>query len=261
MIQYLFLNKAAIPLPIGTFSAFPSAPADTGFYPLLRSKKVDEKSGDRNHAQHTEGFGPSRGIVAEELHQGQCDQIDQQRSAGSQYVTENTEDRTLVGILSHQRVQGGVRDIDGCVDNGGSQIVGNEYIYQFGGVSHSGRNGEQQDTGERERNAHPQQPGPRFAEPGFGPVYDNAHDDVADAIEYTGNQHDRADSQCADSRIVRVVEHEEGGHGSVDDVAAKVAAAIGEALNEFPGSQRFFLVHISPNFLSSYFLRNTFLLK
>lgn len=87
------------------------------------------------------------------------------------------------------------------------QVVCNKHVYQLSGITHSGGDGEQQNAGDGKGDAHPKQPGSRLSEPGLGPVHDDSHDDVADAVKHAGYQHDRTYRQGADARVVRVVKH------------------------------------------------------
>ena len=83
-----------------------------------------------------------------------------------------------------------IRNIQGGIENRGHQIVADKNPNQLGVEGEACGHGKQQDGGNAQGRAHGQQVRTDLAEPGFGPVDDKAHHDIAQSIQDLGDGYD-----------------------------------------------------------------------
>ena len=100
--------------------------------------------------------------------------------------------------------------------------------------------------GEKHRNnqrqTHKQQSGSGFAPFRMGLVYDHAHQNVTDAVKQAANQHHCPYVSSADSDAVRILQHQEGGGQSPNDIDAHITETVKDFFQSRTGQRIFHFI-------------------
>ena len=137
-----------------------------------------------------------------------------------------------MGGPGHHGGKGPVGYVDGGVEHRGAKVVGDEDVPELEGCIGL-RHGEQRHRSDSGGPRQPDDPGPGFAPLGICVVDDDAHNNVGGSVKHTGDQHNQTHRHDGDTCIVGVKQCQQGGDHAKDNVAGRIAAAVGN-----PGTYR-----------------------
>src|SRR5699024_10568636 len=131
-----------------------------------------------------------------------------------------------------------VGDVDGGVEDGAPQQVGDEHPHDLEGHGHAGELGLiDQEGGDGHRAAHPLDPG---TEPavlgGLGAVHDLAHGHVGEGVHKAGHHHQQADDCGGHAHDVGVEHHHKAGRKHEGEIVAEVTEHIAELVPHAEGA-------------------------
>ena len=193
-----------------------------------------EQASHHNHAAAAELRNAVDGLISEERGGGADDQVGQ----GGADAAEGGQLGAVVGLGRNGGSHRAVGDVDGGVEHGAPQQVGDEHPHDLEGHGHAGELGLiDQEGGDGHRAAHPLDPG---TEPavlgGLGAVHDLAHGHVGEGVHKAGHHHQQADDCGGHAHDVGVEHHHKAGRKHEGEIVAEVTEHIAELVPHAEGA-------------------------
>ena len=192
---------------------------------LFAVKEADKQKNDCDDTPDAHGLNPCCLVIAHHLYNRQgkcnCDNLTDRR----QCHAEDGQQVTLVRGTCHHGGQRTVRNVDCGVANGGAQVVGDKDVPELNRVA-ALRHTEHRNRAHSIRDSHPQNPRTRFAPLCLCLADQNAHDDIGEAVKYTGNQHGKTNGCHGYACIVCIEQRQQGTNHTKYNVAGGVAQTI-----------------------------------
>ena len=193
-----------------------------------------EQAGHEQHTAAAELRGAVDRLIGEQRGGGADDQV-------CQGGADAAEGGQLGAVVCLGRNGGGHRavgDVDGGVEDGAPQDVGDEHPHHLEGHGHARELGlVDQEGGDGHRPAHPLDPGAETAVlGGFGAVHDLAHRHVGEGVHKAGHHHQQADDRGGHAHDVGVKDHHEAGGEHEGEIVAEVTEHIAEFIPHAKGT-------------------------
>ena len=138
--------------------------------------------------------------------------------------------RTVLGVCRDGGSHGAVGDVDGGIEDGAPQDVGDEQPGHLEAIGHPGQAGLiDQEGSDGHRAAHPLDPGAELAVlGGLGVVHDLAHAHIGERIHKTGDHHHHANDGGVDAHDVGVELHQEARRQQEGEIVAEITEHVAD---------------------------------